>query len=274
MKTRLPPKSLLELARNGAALAAAITCLTGEANAADHPAAVSPLTYSGRLEDPSGAPLAGTSDIEVILWDATQANAPLCSTGPQSITLANGRFSLDLPADCAAKVQGQPRIFTEVVVNGQALGKSPVGVLPYAVESQHAALADSASGELATTLADLRTRLANLEDALKQLQSGKADRAQTGSIGANVETVKGFPPANATVSERSHDIHVTFPTPYSKPPQVSVAISHLDSDGRTNTRLRADVLAVDPNGFDVRILTWADSQVYGVTVSWVAIPAP
>src|SRR5439155_23494619 len=64
------------------------------------------LTYSGLLQDSTGAPLSGTQYIEVKFWNDLTATTPanlLCDTGtPTGIGLASGRFSIPLPDACTS----------------------------------------------------------------------------------------------------------------------------------------------------------------------------
>lgn len=127
------------------------------------------LTYSGTLEDESGALLNGPRNIEVKLWLADAAD-PLCATGSERREVSNGRFNVSLPDKCTEAVSSNPDIFVEVIVDGAGLKPlTKLGAVPYAVESAHAATAtkasaaDSAEGELRAELDDANQRVHDLE---------------------------------------------------------------------------------------------------------------
>jgi hypothetical protein len=261
--------------RTCAALAAALMCFADRAALAEPGATVGLLNYSGRLEDPRGVPLAGTREIELILWD-DQASVPLCTTGARSVALSDGRFSLALPAECNTGIQTQINISSEVVVNGQSLGKSAIFAVPRAIvceRATHATATDSATGELAATIEGLSTSIAALEATVRTLQTSSADRPQAGRIGFDYMSIPGFPLSSTTSGGRQYETYVRFTTPFSTPPQVVAAIAHLDTNHNMNTRLTTAVTSVDLNGFTLHLGTWGDSQVFGVSVNWVALPA-
>lgn len=121
--------------------------VAGRAGAAGIPAQ-SPLTYSGLLQDGTGAPLIGPIYIAIQLWDDATSTAPThlaCTTGDPSLTpLVNGRFSMVLPDKCSAAVSQSPSLFVDVIVgtsggNATSLGpRSKLGVVPYALEAGNA----------------------------------------------------------------------------------------------------------------------------------------
>lgn len=127
------------------------------------------LTYSGTLEDESGALLNGPRNIEIKLW-LENGSDPLCATGSERRDVSNGRFNVPLPDKCTEAVSGNSDVFVEVIVDGAGLKPfTKLGAVPYAVESAHAttatkaAAADSAEGDLRTELDDTRQRVQGLE---------------------------------------------------------------------------------------------------------------
>jgi len=62
-----------------------------------------------------------------------------------------------------------------------------------------------------------------------------------------------------------------FDTPFSKEPQVMVALSNIFANG-VNKSVRIDVRAIniDTNSFDVQMKTWDGSEVFGLDVDWIA----
>jgi microcystin-dependent protein len=103
------------------------------------------MTYSGLLEDGSGAPLKGSHTVEVKLWAAATGGAqPLCDASPGApIDMPDGRFQIALPDACATSVHANTTTWTEVLVDGLSLGRSANGAVPYSEETGHAVAADN-----------------------------------------------------------------------------------------------------------------------------------
>ncbi len=113
---------------------------------ADGIAADGALHYAGVLEE-DGAPVDGARAIEVLLWDdaTDEGDAHLaCSTADEQAAVEHGRFRIALDASCADAVRAHPELWAEVRVEGQSLGRTKVGAVPYAVESGRAAAASGA----------------------------------------------------------------------------------------------------------------------------------
>jgi hypothetical protein len=73
------------------------------------------------------------------------------------------------------------------------------------------------------------------------------------------------------IGPRSDTIRVDFPAgSFSSNPKVETMLSSIDTEHLANTRLTASASNISINGFDLVIATWADSRVYGVTVTWLA----
>jgi hypothetical protein len=104
------------------------------------------LTYSGTIEDASGAPATGSKEFRMELFDAVSGGAQKC-TVTQTVALTNGRFQVALPDTCTEAIAASPDLWVEVVVDGTSLGRTKLGAVPYAVE---AARASTATGQLGT----------------------------------------------------------------------------------------------------------------------------
>ncbi len=117
------------------------------------------LNYAGTLLDANGAPLTGSHNIGMSLWDAATLGTKLCELSSAPVPLdAAGRFSVTLPGGCMPQaISAKPVTYIEVSVDGASLGRSRLGAVPYAVEANHAVSADSAaaSGQLSTDIAAL-----------------------------------------------------------------------------------------------------------------------
>jgi hypothetical protein len=76
----------------------------------------------------------------------------------------------------------------------------------------------------------------------------------------------------APIGRRFDQIRVEFPVGrFTRPPKVHVMLNQLDTDQAINTRISVDAIDVTQSGFILEVSTWADSKVYGVGVSWIAI---
>ena len=64
--------------------------------------------------------------------------------------------------------------------------------------------------------------------------------------------------------------HINFEEKYEKIPKVIVSIYKLDTDRVANLRVEARVDNIDNYGFDFTIITWDDSQIYSVGISWIS----
>jgi hypothetical protein len=102
------------------------------------------LTYAAVLTDTSGTPLTGAKNVQLQLWDAATDGNMKCSVGPTSMTLVGGAIQVGLPANCVSAVQATGDAWVEVIINGESLGRSKLGAVPYALEASHAASADVA----------------------------------------------------------------------------------------------------------------------------------
>jgi len=68
--------------------------------------------------------------------------------------------------------------------------------------------------------------------------------------------------------------HVDFQQPFTEmqPPIVLVMLSSVDSDKDTNERVAVTAEDITNYGFNVRYTSWWDTRLYGVSVTWIAIP--
>jgi hypothetical protein len=137
---------LWSLSLSGGIAAAGVAFFVGHAWAGGIPAAPGVLTYSGVLEDANGAPYSGTN-VEIKLWSAGPTGGTvLCDTGsPVALTQdKRGRFTVSLDG-CATAIKANANVWSEVLIDGNSLGRSKMSAVPYAVEASHATAADSAT---------------------------------------------------------------------------------------------------------------------------------
>ncbi len=112
-----------------------------------------PLLYGGFLEE-GGAPVTGTRDITLRLWDAASGGLLACAETTAAATpVTAGEWRVAIDASCVEAVQRTPDLWVETLVGGTSFGRTKIGAVPYAVEAARAA---GASGALATQLAALQ----------------------------------------------------------------------------------------------------------------------
>ncbi|MFC1643218.1 hypothetical protein ACFL5O_11130 [Myxococcota bacterium] len=126
----------------------------GRAKAAAVPTTAA-MTYQGVLTDANNAPLTGSKNLQLTLWDAAEDGSLKCTVGPAPQQLAAGAFRVALPDDCTAAVRTVPNLWAEVFVDGTSMGRSKLGTVPYAVEANHATSATTAqTAQAAMALVD------------------------------------------------------------------------------------------------------------------------
>lgn len=110
-----------------------------------------PLTYAGVLED-DGQPVNGTRNFRLTVYDdanSTEFDDLKCSTQASDIEVTDGNFRVPLSNSCVQAVRNNSNLWIEVEVDGQVVGRTKMGAVPYAVEAQRAAsLTDSARDSL------------------------------------------------------------------------------------------------------------------------------
>lgn len=112
-----------------------------------------PLLYGGFLEE-GGAPVTGTRDITLRLWDAASGGLLACAETTAAATpVTAGEWRVAIDASCVEAVRRSPDLWVETLVGGTSFGRTKIGAVPYAVEAARAA---GASGALATQLAALQ----------------------------------------------------------------------------------------------------------------------
>jgi hypothetical protein len=106
--------------------------LVGRARAGGIPA-TGALYYAGMIED-AGGPIDGARTVSVEILDGA-GGTPVCPAVSNLITLAAGRFRVQLDDACTAQVKLNPDLWVRVTVEGQPLPATKIGAVPYAVES-------------------------------------------------------------------------------------------------------------------------------------------
>ncbi len=195
--------------------------------------ATSALTYTGVLEDPAGAPITGSKEIRIGLFDAVSGGTEKC-TVTQTVALANGRFQIALPDTCTAAIAASPDLWVEVVVGGDSLGRSKLGAVPYAVEATRASSATGTLGTqvvpagavMAFDLAACPTGWSALADAQGRVIVGSsATVARNAKVGGDQVTLTSaqMPAHTHGVTDPGHAHTVDNTINYGLPPVFSTA---------------------------------------------------
>ena len=67
-------------------------------------------------------------------------------------------------------------------------------------------------------------------------------------------------------------VWVKFDTPYTKPPNVMIGLTLVDTHKDQNVRVRASVTRVTTDGFELLLNPWHFSITYQIGVNWMACP--
>jgi hypothetical protein len=244
---------------------AAALALRGRAGAEGIPT-TEPLFFSGELVE-NGVAVEGSRPVSLVLWSSatgTDVASKRCETVAPSAAVVKGSFRVALDPSCVAQVRTTPDLWIETLVAGKSMGRRKISAAPYAVEAGHAASATRA-GE---AVGALNARIAALEEKVAALTQVLGGTVQSGSVGAGM-TNPGWSLLTGT-GERVMKLPVRFPQAFARPPAVTVALSMFDIVQGTNIRLQVDAQEITAEGFSAVIKTWADSQIYYTTLSWVA----
>src|SRR6478736_248199 len=159
------------------------------------------LTYSGMLQNPDGTPLASAGhNLEIKLWSTgPTGGSMLCDTAVPAPTFtldSGGRFSVQLDDACTGAIGANAGAFVEVLLDGNTLGRTKLGAVPYALEANHAATADSAA---TAATANSATTAATAKSALTATTADSATTAATANSagGALAATISALAQANA-----------------------------------------------------------------------------
>jgi hypothetical protein len=75
---------------------------------------------------------------------------------------------------------------------------------------------------------------------------------------------------NTNSGDRSMTIEVSYNKPFEVKPKVILSVTHFDGDKAFNLRYNVEVLSVSRDGFTIKIRTWSDSKIYGISGYWLA----
>ena len=99
------------------------------------------------------------------------------------------------------------------------------------------------------------------------IQSGTIEFPGTGVLGA----AGGVWPLDNGQGDRTFRTpDIAFPVQFAQPPHVSLSIAGIDASAQANLRIRLTAEDVQQDEFNIRVNTWADTQIYSLVVAWVA----
>ncbi|MFO7446546.1 MAG: H-type lectin domain-containing protein [Ignavibacteriaceae bacterium] len=94
------------------------------------------------------------------------------------------------------------------------------------------------------------------------------DGVQSGKFAVNTATASYNLHKNS--GDRSVTIEISFTKPFDIKPTVVLSVTQLDADKDTNVRYSVDASSVSRDGFTIKVSTWADSKIYGLSGQWIA----
>jgi len=93
-------------------------------------------------------------------------------------------------------------------------------------------------------------------------------KVQTGNWNADTQT-PGY-----TLSTNSGDrnviISVDFTEPFDVKPDVMLSVTVVDASSDKNVRYKVESMSVSRDGMTIKISTWADTKIYGISGYWLA----
>ncbi|KAJ8311758.1 hypothetical protein KUTeg_011113 [Tegillarca granosa] len=63
---------------------------------------------------------------------------------------------------------------------------------------------------------------------------------------------------------------IIFHTPFSRTPSIVHGVTLLDSNSNKNLRIKVSTNSISRFGFTLKLATWGDTVLYGLTVRWMA----
>jgi hypothetical protein len=208
-----------------------------------------PLYYAGTLTE-NGQLVTGTRPLTVNVWaDGTTQGTPLCSTVVSSppANVVNGRFRIALASACKTAINQNNNAYVEVIDGSTSLGRSPIGAVPYAVESDHAVSADNGAPSGAVIFFNLAACPAGWTAYAAAQGRGVVGVVDGGTLGAAVGTALGDQ-ENRPTGQHTHT--VTDPGHKHPPPNAASGAYIVEGSGGTLQVANANYydLGADPSG--------------------------
>ena len=102
--------------------------------------------------------------------------------------------------------------------------------------------------------------LTTLSFAQSQVESGKW----------GVSTSKTGYTLDGNAGDRSMTIDVSFDVPFDEKPDIILGVTMMDATTQTNIRYSVSPMSVSRDGFTIKVATWSDSKIYGISGYWIA----
>jgi len=83
------------------------------------------------------------------------------------------------------------------------------------------------------------------------------------------KTVEGYSLADNS-GDRSVTITVNFLEPFENKPGVTLGVTLLDATSDKNVRYKVEALSVSRDAMTIKISTWADTKIFGISGYWLA----
>ena len=118
----------------------------------------------------------------------------------------------------------------------------------------------------------LKSHINEIKEENKELKkhSHKAIKIQSGEYYADFFDLDEYHYMYEGTDYRSYKYYITFNEKYENVPNVMVSISQLDTDSETNLRIDVSAENIDTSGFYCTIMTWHNTKIYRVKVSWIS----
>jgi hypothetical protein len=91
---------------------------------------------------------------------------------------------------------------------------------------------------------------------------------QSGKFTVNSST-SGFN-LDKNSGDRSVTVEINFPKPFDVKPSVVLSVTSIDADKDTNLRYNIEAVSVSRDGFIVKVSTWSDTKIHGISGQWIA----
>ena len=70
--------------------------------------------------------------------------------------------------------------------------------------------------------------------------------------------------------DRSVTVQINFLDPFENKPDVTLGVTLLDATSDKNVRYKVEALSVSRDGMTIKISTWSDTKIFGISGYWMA----
>lgn len=93
-------------------------------------------------------------------------------------------------------------------------------------------------------------------------------QVQSGTFSADLNT-SGYS-LHKNSGDRTYTLEINFEKPFEKKPKVVISVCQIDVDTKTNMRYKLEATSISRDGFTLKISTWSESRIFGISGSWIA----